>query len=102
MIREKVGVIKEEEKNEIMNLYMKKIALEELLPSLSSQSISLDEKEYLYEKMIKDLGNAKLSAEMWWRDIAERYNWKSVNKGHWYIDFKTNEIYLDVYENAVE
>lgn len=94
MNKEKVGTVTESEKNEVMTLYQEKMALQELMMALDSQTISKKEKNYIYERIIKDFENAKIKYEKWWSDISQKYQWESKDNGHWTIDFSTCEVFL--------
>ncbi len=92
MVKEKVGIVTKEEKNEILRLYERKIALTELLMTLTIPTLD-EEKNYLYKKIIGDMGRTKLLFDSWWGKNAKKYNWKFHEGGKWNIDFKTNEVF---------
>jgi len=93
MKKEKIGIVTEFEKNEIMKLYQRKIALNELTQSLKNLDVQKEE-NLLYEKIIGDIGSTNMSFDNWWKETSEKYQWKSSAEGHWEIDFNTKEIFL--------
>lgn len=77
----------ESEKNEIQELYDKKIALENLINSINASN------EELYNKLTTDYKNNMTLYQKWWAEISEKYNWE---KGAiWTINFTTNEVISD-------
>jgi CXXX repeat modification system protein len=94
MNKEKVGTITEKEKEEIKKLYERKMALNEAFLSLSTRSISNEQKDEIYEKVLADIGKTSFNFQSWWDEKSKLYNWKSVENGNWTIDFETNEIFL--------
>ena len=87
-MKKSIGRVTEEEKDEIQTLFERRNGLNEL-----SQILTV-ENEALYEKLVKDLGETGVKFQDWWRLMAEKYNWESVEGGNWEIDFDTCEIYL--------
>ena len=87
-MKKSIGRVTEEEKNDIQTLFERRNGLNEL-----SQILTV-ENEALYEKLVKDLGETGVKFQDWWRLMAEKYNWESVEGGNWEIDFDTCEIYL--------
>jgi len=94
MTREIVGIVTEEEKNEVMMLFERKIGIEELTATLENDLISIEKKEIMQDKMISELGKVKLNLQAWWGRMYEKYNWKSVEGYRWNIDFQSCEIFL--------
>lgn len=94
MDREVVGIVTEEEKNEILVLFERKLGIEELTFTLESDLLSTDEKDNMQQKMIAELGRVKINLQAWWNRMYEKYKWKSVEGYRWNIDFETYEIYL--------
>jgi len=92
MNREIVGKVTEEEKNEILTLFERKLGLEELAATLESDLLTLDEKESMQDKMISELGKVKLNLQRWWDKMYEKYKWESIDGHKWNIDFQTCEI----------
>ncbi len=94
MFREIVGIVTEEEKNEVMMLFERKVGIEELAATLESDLLSDEKKEIMLDKMVSELGKVKLNLQAWWDKMFEKYNWKSVEGYSWNIDFQTREIIL--------
>lgn len=96
MIKQKVGEVTEDEKEEVLMLYDRKSALKELFLTLGSPYLTEGEKETLKDRIIEDIAKVNSLYEQWWRDKREKYNWKSREKGQWLIDFRTREVYLEI------
>ena len=96
MLKEKVGMVTEQEKNEIKALFERKNALNELLMTLSNPEMSEQAKNDLYERIVGDISRTKASFDKWWSDMSNKYQWKSVKNANWNIDFETNEISLQI------
>ncbi|NJK97842.1 MAG: CXXX repeat peptide modification system protein, partial [Bacteroidales bacterium] len=78
MNKEKVGAVTETEKEEIKKIFMRKVALNELLPSLGNDLLSKTQKDELYEKIIADLAETSSNSEAWWQRKASEYKWKKA------------------------
>lgn len=89
-IRKIIGQVTPEEKNEIQQLFEHRNGLNEL-----AKILTVDNTE-LYEKLVKDLGETSIKFQSWWDRMAAKYQWESVEKGNWEINFNTCEIYLVV------
>lgn len=83
-----IGQVTIEEKNEIQTLFERRNGLNELASILTSDN------EVLYEKLVKDLGETSTKFQNWWNYMSEKYQWESIDGGHWEIDFETCKIYL--------
>ena len=94
MAGEVVGRVTEEEKNEILIIFERKLGIEELTTTIESDWLSLNAKEVLQDKMIAELDKTKLNMQIWWDKMYEKYQWKIVNGHEWHIDFSTREIFL--------
>lgn len=81
-----VGKVTTEEKNELLDLFRKKIALESLIKGIDSEN------EKLYDKMMTDYGTVVLSFNDWWSDKSNKYKWAGKE---WSINFATNEITVE-------
>lgn len=100
MQKEKVGIVTEDEKKEILRLHERKNALKELYITLTSPYLSEEERRTLYEMTINDLEKTVSQFDSWWRRMPKKYNFKSMKNGYWTIDFETNEIYLEAQEGG--
>jgi CXXX repeat modification system protein len=87
-MREEVGKVSVEERDEIQALFERKNGLNELAKILTVDNVGL------YEKLIKDLGENSTKFQNWWNVKASTYQWKSADNGSWEIDFNTCKIYL--------
>lgn len=96
MLKEKVGMVTEEEKKQVLDFYERKMGLEELLAAMPDLLLSKEAQDELYEKIVADTGKTKMNLESWWDNMQQKYNWKSADGGSWNIDFQTNEIILMV------
>jgi len=94
MSKEIVGMVTEEEKKRALELYERKMGLEELLVAMSDFALTEDAGNELYEKIVADTGKTIVNLQTWWDDMTRQYRWKSVDGGRWTIDFITNEIIL--------
>lgn len=88
MKKKLVGQVTVEEKNEIQALFERRNGLNELAMILTP------EKEELYEKLVKDMGETGTKFQQWWNDMAQKYQWESTENGNWEINFETCEIFL--------
>lgn len=88
MEKKLVGQVTVEEKNEIQALFERRNGLNELAMILTP------EKEELYEKLVKDMGETGTKFQQWWNDMAQKYQWESTENGNWEINFETCEIFL--------
>lgn len=74
-----------DEKDEILDLFERKVALENL-----SKIIEPDN-EKLYNRFISDYGKTVTEFQNWWRKTSEKYDWEGKD---WSIDFDTNEVLM--------
>lgn len=94
MLKEVVGMVTEEEKNEAMTLFERKVGIEELTATLESDLLTAEKKESMQDKMISELGKVELNLQAWWDKMYRKYSWKSIDGHKWNIDFQTCEIFL--------
>lgn len=83
-----VGKVTEIEKDEIQSLFERRNGLNELAKILTANNSEL------YEKLVRDLGETGAKFLQWWNSMAEKYEWETIENGHWEINFETCEIYL--------
>ncbi len=95
MISEIVGKVTEQEKNEMLILFERKLGIDELAFTLESDLLSDDKKESMQDKMITEFGKIKLDMQTWWNKMYEKYKWEMIEGYKWNIDFQTCEIYLN-------
>ena len=77
-----------EERDEIQHLFERRNGLNEMSKIITSDN------EFLYEKLVKDLGETTTKFQSWWDSKANKYNWPFVQNGNWEINFDTCEIFL--------
>ncbi|EGC83227.1 CXXX repeat peptide modification system protein [Anaerococcus hydrogenalis] len=82
-----VGILTQEESENLEELLEKKIALENLLKILS-------ESQEIYKKVNRDYKKIVEEYEKWWRDTSDKYIWESTDNSFWSIDFKSRKVYL--------
>lgn len=88
MIKKLVGQVTPEEKDEIQRLFERRNGLNELAMILTP------DKEELYEKLVKDMGETGVRFQQWWDTASQKYNWEMTENGNWEINFETCEIFL--------
>lgn len=95
MIREKVGQVSITEKNEVLRLHERILALKEVSLTVDN-IIDNEEKERLVKKINIEFATAEKVFSDWWQSKANKYSWKKDQKGRWAIDFNNNDIYLEI------
>ena len=88
MTKKLVGQVTPEEKDEIQRLFERRNGLNELAMILTP------DKEELYEKLVKDMGETGFRFQQWWNTTSQKYNWEMTENGNWEINFETCEIFL--------
>ena len=88
MTKKLVGRVTPEEKDEIQRLFERRNGLNELAMILTP------DKEELYEKLVKDMGETGVRFQQWWNTASQKYNWEMTENGNWEINFETCEIFL--------
>lgn len=83
-----IGKVTEQERNEIQALFERRNGLSELAKILTADNAEL------YERLVKDMGETGTKFQNWWDSMAQKYQWESVDGGHWEINFDTCEIIL--------
>jgi CXXX repeat modification system protein len=81
-MKKEVGKVTIEEKNEILALFERRNGLAELAKIVGSD-------DALYEKVVADMGATSAKFQRWWDEKAQKYQWESVENGHWEIDFES-------------
>ncbi len=88
MEKKKVGIVTEEERDEIQKLFMRHSGLADLAKIVNADNVEL------YEKVVNDLGETNTKFQDWWNKKGEKYNWEFADNGRWQINFDTCEIFL--------
>ena len=70
MTKKLVGQVTPEEKDEIQRLFERRNGLNELAMILTP------DKEELYEKLVKDLGETGVRFQNWCNTASKKYNWE--------------------------
>lgn len=84
---EMVGKVTDQEKEELKELFERKVALENL------KILNLD--ELLSIRINKDLEKNQFLMQEWWQNYATKYNWKGKGSDkHWELSFSSGEILL--------
>jgi CXXX repeat modification system protein len=87
-----IGTVTPEERDNIRALYERRTALLELfkvLPDLEKK-----EADFLYEKIVNDLGQVTTRYNNWWSQLSLQYNWQNTNGMQWEVDFETCKVFL--------
>lgn len=87
-MKEKVGRVTAEERDEIQQLFERRNGLNELARILTPDN------DALYQKLVTDMGVTGTRFQQWWDRMSAKYQWKSLPDGHWEIDFDTCDIFL--------
>lgn len=88
MKKKKVGIVTEEERDEIQKLFRRHSGLTDLAKIVTADNVEL------YEKVVNDLGETNTKFQDWWNMKREKYNWESAENGRWHINFDNCEIFL--------
>lgn len=88
-MKEKVGQVTIEERNEIQQLFERRNGLNELAKILTPDN------DDLYQKLVKDMGETSTRFQNWWDRMGQKYQWKSLPDGNWEINFESCEIFLN-------
>lgn len=94
-MKECIGTVTEEEKNEMMALYERKMGLEELPSSLESIVISAETKKIVQEKIIIESQKIKIEVQEWWNKMYKKYRWRKEEGRDWHINFETGEVFFE-------
>ncbi|HGD6081869.1 TPA: CXXX repeat peptide modification system protein [Streptococcus agalactiae] len=94
MERNILVTVKEEEKQEIQDLFERINALKSLAMTLADNNLEFEKHSLLYEKLIKDLQESNKKYEQWWSNIANKYTLDVELLKKATIDFSSNEIFI--------
>jgi len=86
-MKEIVGKVTIEERDEIKRLFGRKNALIDLLKSVEKGTT-------LYGNAMEDFIDTNEKFKNWWDVTAKKYGWKGIGTAHWEINFDTCEIFL--------
>lgn len=85
-MKKKVGTVSEEDKNNIIDICEKKVALDNL------EKVSLE--KIVLEKMVEEQEQTKKEYDNWWSNIGQKYQFEGDENGHWEIDFQSGVVTL--------
>ncbi|HEX9060972.1 MAG TPA: CXXX repeat peptide modification system protein [Clostridia bacterium] len=89
-----VGMVTEKEKKELLCIYERKLAAQELFLSLEKDQVTKEQVEVLYQRLVPDLGNSMYQIQIWWQAMALKYKWDVKELEYLTINFDNKEIYL--------
>lgn len=87
-MKKEVGLVTDDERNEIQSLFERKNGLHELSKILTAEN------HELYNRLVKDLGETSTKFQNWWDRMSIKYSWEKADNGNWEIDFQNCVIYL--------
>lgn len=87
-MKKEVGIVTEEERDEILALFERKNGLTELARILTADNTEL------YEKLVSDMSLTSSKFNNWWERMGNKYGFESSPEGRWEIDFNNCTIYL--------
>ena len=88
IMKEKIGQVTTEERDEIQRLFERKNSLKELVRILDPNN------DAMYQKVVDDMGETQTKFQGWWDRMATKYQWTIRQDSHWTIDFETCNIYI--------
>ncbi len=94
-MKELIGTVTEEERNDMRELYEKKMGLDDLPRSLESVVLSQETKKIIYEKIMIESQKIKTDAQAWLNKMYEKYHWKKEEVKDWHVNFETGELFFD-------
>lgn len=83
------GPVSNAERQEILRLHERRTALEELLLTLDSPDLSVEQRVELESDIHQDLERTTALFENWWRTIDAKYRLPSAGPGRWFVDFES-------------
>jgi CXXX repeat modification system protein len=90
-----VGRVTPEERDEIQELFQRKVGLTALVTTLARMESTTLESTPLYERVVRDMGETTLAYDGWWEKTAEKYRWTRERPDQkWHVDFATCEVLL--------
>ena len=87
-----IGTVTFEERDTIRFLFERRNALTELIKILPG--LEKNEADFLYEKIVKDLGEVTSKYQDWWTKTSLKYNWENTSGKRWEINFETCEVFI--------
>lgn len=84
-----VGTVNEKERNDILNLFEKRVALKNLGIIISQ----MDEESRT--RFQKDSEETTQEFNQWWDNMSQKYKFEKDDSGYWSIDFETGQVVLN-------
>lgn len=94
MLKEKIGSISENDKDNALSINSRINSLEELLIALDEQDFSEDEKKSLHERINKDINETNNKLDNWWITMAKKYKWAVLKKTKLFLDIDTCNVFI--------
>lgn len=95
MSSELVGKVTQEERDEILAIFERKIGIQELLGCVDGEFVPLEKRDAFMDKMITEAGKNQIKVDQWWDTMLHKYGWKTEEGKSLHIDFGTCEIFLE-------
>lgn len=86
-MRKVIAILTESEKEEILELYEKKQAMENL-----HKIISMEKDPLLFQTLERDYLELIADYNAWWNQQSDKKVWE---KGHLFVDFYSREVVMD-------
>lgn len=87
-----IGTITPDERDTIRILFERRNALKELIKI--TPGMEKNEADFLYEKIVSDLGEVTTKYQNWWNKTSLKYKWNNIEGKRWEIDFESCEVFL--------
>lgn len=86
--------VPEKEASDFLDFAERKSAIESLALIIAQDNSILKENSDLYKRLIEDYKELKRIHEEFWATYMEKYGSMLDDKSQFYLDFKTNKIYM--------
>ena len=83
-----LGIVNEEEYQNLVTIFERKTALSELVKIIDADNTAL------YEKVLKDYSEMQSRLVDWWQATAQNHGWKYDSSNSWRIDLGSKEVFL--------
>lgn len=92
-----VGRVAPEERDEIQELYRRRVGLTALMSALVGKDAeALLKASPVYKQIVLDMGETTLAYAAWWEQAATRHRWRRDRPDQtWHIDFVTCDVSLE-------
>ncbi|NEU04147.1 CXXX repeat peptide modification system protein [Clostridium senegalense] len=89
-----MGYIDTYEKNKILVIYEKMLALKELSYSVEDYVDNKEEKNSLIKSIKLDFSNEEINYEKNWNELIKKYNWKIDSSENLILNFNDNTVLI--------